>query len=96
MPLTLGCSIFYVLTLRDILLSQVHEKLKATWEEASDAFKLAAGVAAFAMRLQNSKYQSKNSWELVKSLLATVKLPDEQGYKAELDTLVTKAQKLSK
>jgi Ca-activated chloride channel homolog len=81
---------------KSILLSQVHKELKASWEEASDAFKLAAGVAAFAMRLQNSKHQSKNSWELVKSLLAQVKLSDDQGYRAELDTLVTKAQAFSK
>ena len=74
----------------------MHKKVTPQWKDASDAFRLSAGVTAFAMRLRQSQYQSENSWDLVRTLLSRLKLSDEQGYIEELKQLVKRAQQLAK
>jgi len=66
-----------------------------SYELASNNFKYACGVVMFGMLLRDSKFKAEASYEKAEDLLEGSKQEDVNGYKAELMTLIEKAQSLT-
>jgi Ca-activated chloride channel family protein len=65
------------------------------WYEASTDFKLAAGAAAFAMKLREDPFLEQTPFDVVLRLVNESVGDDEHGYRGELLRLVNKASELS-
>ncbi|MDH5655577.1 MAG: VWA domain-containing protein [Spirochaetia bacterium] len=64
--------------------------------QSSENLRLAAGVAAFGMILRDSKYKGNADFNLLKEILEGAKGTDPNGYRAELLSLVDRAENLLK
>lgn len=64
------------------------------WQQASDDFKLAAGVAEFGLLLRQSAFKQNSSWEQTINLVQQASGKDEDGYCDEFVSLVRKAETL--
>ncbi|MBC7425994.1 MAG: DUF3520 domain-containing protein, partial [Bacteroidia bacterium] len=62
---------------------------------ASESFRYAAGVTAFAMVLRNSKYKGCATYKMAKEIINSSDLNTSNGYKTELVQLIDKAALLS-
>lgn len=63
-------------------------------EETSNNFRFSAAVAGFGMILRQSKFIGKGNYEMMETLAKGAKGKDEEGYRAELITLIDKASLL--
>lgn len=64
-------------------------------ESESSEFAFASGVAAFGMLLRNSPYKGNATYELAYDLVGLGLAFDPYGYRAELQSLIADAQRLS-
>jgi Ca-activated chloride channel family protein len=62
---------------------------------ASEDFRFASAVAAFAMLLKNSPYKGDGSFALVQELAGAARTHDPSGYRAEFLDLVKRAKQIS-
>jgi Ca-activated chloride channel family protein len=62
---------------------------------ASEDFRFASAVAAFAMLLKNSPYKGDGSFALVQELAGAARTHDPRGYRAEFLDLVKRAKQIS-
>ncbi len=67
----------------------------AAVEQASENFRFAASVAAFAMLLRNSRYKGQASFDTVAQLAENARQSDLEGNREEFVALIKKAQELS-
>jgi Ca-activated chloride channel homolog len=81
---------------KSTLLSQTHTDERPTWAEASENYRLSAGIAAFGMTLRGSKYKGDSSWAMIKQLVSGALGQDPQGYRAELLELIKRAETVIK
>ena len=65
------------------------------YAEASEDFRFAAAVAAFALVLKDSPFKGEASFALVQELAAAATRFDPSGYRAEFVELVKKAKAVS-
>jgi Ca-activated chloride channel family protein len=62
------------------------------WEQASDDFRFAMGVACFGMMLRDSAHKGAGTWALAERLAASGTGADAHGHRAELLELVRAAR----
>ncbi|WP_118972481.1 vWA domain-containing protein [Taibaiella koreensis] len=67
-----------------------------SWKSTSDNFRFSAAVAEFGLLLRNSEYKQKASYTQVLAIAKGATGDDENGYRSEFGTLVTKASDLAK
>ncbi|MEO2063707.1 MAG: von Willebrand factor type A domain-containing protein [Christiangramia sp.] len=72
---------------------QVFDEL-TPFSQSSGFMKFSAGVASFGMLLRDSEFKGDTSYEKVLQWLQAAQLPDEHGYKAQLQELVQKSSSL--
>jgi Ca-activated chloride channel family protein len=65
------------------------------YTEASEDFRFASAVAAFAMLLRNSPYKGDATFALVQDLAEAARKHDPSGYRAEFIELIRRAKTLS-
>lgn len=66
-----------------------------SWQDASQDYRFAAGVAQFGMMLRNSPYKGDSTYAQVLDLAQSGMDKDEKGYRGEFIQLVEKARALS-
>ena len=74
----------------------VCENSDAKFEAASEDFRFAASVAAFALKLRGSKYAGEADYAFCESIASESLGADTQGLRSEFVDLVRKADELSK
>ncbi|MDX1904384.1 MAG: von Willebrand factor type A domain-containing protein [Thermonemataceae bacterium] len=72
------------------------KKAKESYEKASENFRWASAVAAFAMVLRDSEFKGKSSIALVLQIAESAKGKDKEGYRAEFIKMVRSAELLGK
>ncbi len=77
------------------LLVEVVKNKVLTYRESSANFKFAAAVAAWGMKLRDSKFIKNSSYSEIIAWAKAAKHNDEQGYKAEMIRLMEAAEVLS-
>jgi Ca-activated chloride channel family protein len=79
-------------TLRELLVTDSGRR----YTEASEDFRFASAVAAFAMLLRHSQYKGDATFALVRDLAEAAHRHDPGGYRAEFITLVQRAKTLTR
>lgn len=74
----------------------VHPVKENISHAVSDNFRLVTAVAQFGMLLSNSEFKQGSSFSSAQSLASGAIGDDEEGYRAEFVSLISKARKLSK
>lgn len=78
------------------LMEQGVKEAVASFEEASESLRFAAAVAAFGMKLRNSPFQGKLSYEEIADIARKASGNDKERYRAEFVQLVKAASKINK
>jgi Ca-activated chloride channel family protein len=91
-----ACAMFDVRYKKSLGSSSVELSMPVTQtsDKLSENMSFAAGVASYGMLLRSSKYKGEASYTMARNLVKSGMSFDPFGYKAELLTLITKAQEI--